>query len=135
MVWMSVLDLICDQFQLTIPPRTDTIAIFMENWAATYPRHSALYYIPHHMMWVIWKARNHAIFEGKKKTFLDIFQQIMFSTQLNYSHPVIQACYKKVKQIGPPPRLTFPCVFFYGASTSSGMGVGYSLYLNESHHL
>ena len=135
MVWKSVLDLICDQFQLTIPPRVDTISIFMDNWVATYPRHSVLYYIPHHMMWEIWKAQNHPIFEGKNKIVLGIFQQIMFSTQLNSSQPVIKACHKKVRQIGLPPSLTFPCGFFDGASTSSAMGVGYSSFLNESHHL
>ena len=74
MVWKSVLDLICDQFQLTTPPCADTIAVFMDYWDATYPRHFVLYYIPHHMMWAIWKAQNHAIFYGKKKTVLGIFQ-------------------------------------------------------------
>ena len=84
------------------------------------------------MMWVIWKARNLAIFEGKRKTVLSIFHQIMYSAQL-YSSQSIK--FKKVRKIGLPPSLTYPCGFFDGASTIKVVDVGYSLFINESHHL
>ena len=108
----------------------------MNYWASTYPRHFALFYIPHHMMWAIWKAQDHAIFYGKKMTVLGIFQQILYAAQMIPSRPIIKD--KKIKnarQIGPRPCMTFPCGFFDGASTSSAAGIGYSLFINETHHL
>ena len=36
--------------------------------------------------------------------------------------------------IGHPPCMIYPCGFFDGASTTNIVGVGYSVYLNESHY-
>ena len=83
------------------------------------------------MMWIIWKARNLAIFEGKKRNVLSIVQQITYSIQ-TYSSQPIKA--KKFRKIGNPPCMYFPCGFFDGASNSKAAGVGYNLYLNESHN-
>ena len=82
-------------------------------------------------MWIIWKARNQAIFEGKKRNIYSIIQQITYSVQ-TYSSQFVKA--KKCREIGNPPYLFFPCGFFDGASNNMAVGVGYSLYLNESHH-
>ena len=52
------------------------------------------------------------------------------------SRPVIKDRKRKIaRQIGPKPRLIYPCGYFDGASTSSAAGIGYSLFINETHHL
>ena len=136
MVWKNVLGLICDQFQLTIPRGADSITVFMEYWASTYPRYSALFYIPHHTIWAIWKAHNRVVFYGKKATVLCVFHHILNAAQLIPSWPVIKDRKIKIaRQIGPGPSMTFPCGYFDGASTPSVAGSGYSLFLNENHHL
>ena len=73
LIWKSILDLLCDQLQFYIPPEVDTIEEFMDHWASIFPRSSALFYLPHHTIWAIWKARDMVIFEGKKATVLGIY--------------------------------------------------------------
>ena len=52
------------------------------------------------------------------------------------SRPVMMDRKLKIsRQTGTRPRMIFPCGFFYGASTSSAVGIGYSLFFNENHHL
>ena len=36
------------------------------------------------MMWIIWKARNLAVFEGKKRNIYGIIQQIILTVQAPY---------------------------------------------------
>ena len=61
-VWKNVLYLICEQFHLTPPPRTDSLVLFIEDWTANFSRHSTLCTIPFHIMRAIWKAQNLYIF-------------------------------------------------------------------------
>ena len=81
-------------------------------------------------MWAIWKARDLSIFEGKKQTVLSIVHQITNYVKL-YSSQTVKV--KKVRKIGHPPCMIYPCGFFDGSSATNVAGVGYSLYLNESH--
>ena len=81
-------------------------------------------------MWAIWKARNLYIFKGKKLSVLSILHQISYSMQL-YCPPTVKV--KKIREIGPFPSMVYPCGFFDGASANNVGGVGYFLYLNESH--
>ena len=87
-VWKTVLGHICDQFQLPCPPLVDSPSSFVRNWADNYLKNPTLRSIPFHMMWIIWKARNLAIFEGKKRNVLSIVHQITYSVQTYSSQPV-----------------------------------------------
>ena len=61
-IWKNVLDHICDQFHLPCTPLMDSLSSSIRNWAGNFPRNSSLRHIPFHMMWIIWKAQNLAIF-------------------------------------------------------------------------
>ena len=50
-----------------------------------------------------------------------------------YCPPVNKA--KKPRALGPGPVLVYPCGFFDGASAKNVGGVGYCVFLNESHSL
>ena len=78
----------------------------------------------------IYTARNQVIFEGKKRNIYSMVQQITYFVQ-TYSSQSVKAI--KCRAIGNPPCLYFPCGFFDGASNCKVTGVGYCLYLNESH--
>jgi len=81
-------------------------------------------------MWAIWKARNNNIFEGKKMPVLSLLHQIVYSSQM-YCPPAMKA--KKSRALVSGPVLVYPCGFFDGASISNIGGVGFCLFLNESH--
>ena len=81
-------------------------------------------------MWIIWKARNSSIFEGKKPTVLNIIFQI--DKLLLLYHPPCKKT-KKPRVIGSCPSLVFPCGFFDGASTNGSGGAGICIYLNMTH--
>ena len=83
------------------------------------------------MLWNIWKARNLAIFEGKKRSVLCIVQLITLQVQ-TYSYRPVKV--KRHRQIGTPPCLYFPCGFFDGAFVKKIANVGFSIHLNETHH-
>ena len=123
-VWKNVFSHICDQFQLTPPSQSDTLDMFIDNWTDTQST------IPFHTMWAIQKARNLYIFEGKKLSALSILHQISYSLQL-YCSLAIKV--KNIRVIGPFPSMVYPYGFFDGAFANKVGGVGYCLYLNESH--
>ena len=81
-------------------------------------------------MWAIWKARNIFIFEGKKLCVLSLIHQIAYSSQM-YQPPSIKA--KNPRAFGSGHVLVYPCGFFDGAYASNIGGVGFCLFLNESH--
>ena len=130
-IWNTVLDTICEQFQIPCPSRVDLPSTFTRNWVGIYKKHSSFWFVPFHMLWNIWKARNLAIFEGKKRSVLYIVQLITLQVQ-TYSYRSVKV--KRYRQIGAPPCLVFPCGFFDGASVKKTVGVGYSIHLNETHH-
>ena len=113
----------------------------MDSWASTHTDGSVFRYIPHHIYWAIWKSRNRAIFDEKKVTVLGIYHQILYaaqlpSTQLSSPGSVMKERKKKRKRkTGPVPCMFFPCGFFDGASTSTDAGAGFSVFINENHHL
>ena len=66
-VWKTVTDHICDQYHLPAIPSKESLATVLRTWTGILPRSSPLCLLPFHMMWIIWKARNQAIFKGKKE--------------------------------------------------------------------
>ena len=130
-IWKTVLDTICEQFQIPCPSRVDLPSTFIRNWIDIYKKHTSLWSVPFHMLWNIWKARNLTIFEGKKRNVLCIVQLITHQVQ-TYSYQPVKV--KRHRQIGDPPCLYFPCGFFDGASVKKTVGVSYNIHLNETHH-
>ena len=88
LIWKCILGLIIDQLQLNIPPEAASISDFFEVWASTYQRSSVIFFIPHHAIWAIWKARNRVVFDGKKVTILSVFHQILNAAHITPSRPV-----------------------------------------------
>lgn len=69
-VWRTVAVHVCDLLNLcTISPAA-SIEVMINNWIKNLPRNSPLLFLPLHMMWIIWKARNRVIFDGGKKVCL-----------------------------------------------------------------
>ena len=61
---------------------------------------------------------------------ISLIQQIAYSSQM-YCPRVIKA--KKSRALGPGPVLVYPHDFYDGASAKNVGGVGFYLFLNESH--
>ena len=59
-----------------------------------------------------------------------MIQQVVYLLQM-YCPPAKKG--KKSRALGPGPELAYPCGCFDGASTKFFGGVGFCLYLNESH--
>ena len=57
MFWKYLQALLCDQFQYYIPPEYDSIEKLMDYWVNTIPRSSPHFFLPHHTIWAIWKAK------------------------------------------------------------------------------
>ena len=81
-------------------------------------------------MWVVWKARNSSIFEGRYVPVTSIPYQISYFSQ-TYCPAVIKR--KKARAMGQGPVIVYPCGFFDGASVKGVGGVGYCLILSKSH--
>ena len=89
--------------------------------------------LPFHMMWIIWKVHNQEIFEGKQRNIFSIVQQIITSVQVLPPLTITEKTRSRI--LGKPPCKVFPCGFINGASNCMTAGVGFCLYLNDSHYL
>ena len=85
------------------------------------------------MMWMVWKARNLAVFEGKKRNIHGIIQQILSYVQAPLHGTVPKK--DRSKLIGKPPVMPFPCGYFDGASNNMIAGAGFCIFLNDTHYL
>ena len=81
-VWKYVAVQICEQYNLPAFPPSDSLWSMIRFWIGNFPRSSHFYLLPFHMMWIIWKARNQAIFKGGKRNIFSIVQQITSSAQV-----------------------------------------------------
>ena len=119
-----------DLYHFLPPQLFDNLSSFLGIWIVSFSKHSVCCYLPFFSIWVVWKERNQAIFEGKKPSLMSMIQQIVYFSQL-YKHAGIKE--KKPRAIGAGPVLVFPYGFFDGAATNNSGGVKFCLYLNESH--
>ena len=134
--WKRLQELLCEQFHISLPTVYDSFTIFLAFWINSHARSSPIFFLPHHTIWALWKARNRALFDGQKPTVSGIFYQIINSAYLLLSRPPSsKQTGKKERRIGHTPNMVYPCGFFDGASTSSAAGIGFCLYLNNHHHL
>ena len=85
------------------------------------------------MMWIIWKVRNLDIFEGKRRNIFSIVQQIITTVQALHSWTVTEKI--RSRKLGKPPCNVYPCSFIDGASNCMIAGVGYCIFLNDSHYM
>ena len=81
-IWKNVLNLLCDQFHITPIVHNHNLRHFLVSWTDRFLEHSVGCYLPFFIMWIIWKARNLCIFEGRKVSILSIIQQTGYLTQL-----------------------------------------------------
>ena len=119
-----------EQHHLSHSFQYDGLSTFLDMRTVTYSKQSGYCYLPFHAMWAVWKAMNLCIFERKKVPVISILHQIAYSSQL-FCPPVTKA--KNTRPKGPGLVLVYPCGFFDGASAKNYGGVGFCLYLNESH--
>ena len=75
-VWKIVFEFLSKQYHLQPLYKSDNLSSFLGTWIERYSRHSECCYLPFFAIWVIWKARNLGIFEGKKPSTLGILHQI-----------------------------------------------------------
>ena len=71
-IWKNVLNILCDQFHITPIIQNDNLKDFLVSWTDRFLEHSVGCYLPLFIVWIIWKARNLCIFEGKKISILSI---------------------------------------------------------------
>ena len=126
-------DFISDFFNIPACFLGTPTADILKDWVGKTPKSSPLFLLPFNMMWIVWKARNLAVFEGKKRNIHGIIQQILSTVQV----PFLGAVYKKgrSRHIGNPPVKFFPCGFIDGASNNMIAGAGLCIFLNDSHFL
>ena len=106
------------------------LSSFLDRWTDCFSKNSAYYYLPFLAMWVVWKARNSSIFEGKIITVTSIIHHITYFSQL-YCPSVIKV--KKSRSMGQGPVLKYPYGFFDGASAKNVGGVGFCIILSKTH--
>ena len=73
-IWKKVLHILCDQHHITPLVQSDNLWDFLDSWTDRFSEHTVGCYLPFFIMWIIWKARNICIFEGKKVSILSIIQ-------------------------------------------------------------
>lgn len=119
-----------DVYHFLPPQHSDKLSTFLSTWISRFPKHSLCCYLPFFTIWVVWKERNNAIFEGNNPSLMSITQQVMYLSQL-YKPAVAKV--EKPRAIGLEPVLVPPYGFFDGAATEGIGGVGFCLYLKVSH--
>ena len=106
-----------------------TVRSFLEQWFNSFSTDSTFIYLPLFLFWNIWKLRNGCIFENKQPTVYAIFLQ---TEALMHLYPVPKKK-KKLRSIGMPPQIIYPCGFFDGATAGNIGGSGFVIYLSGSH--
>ena len=80
-VWKTMAVFICDFFNIPDCFTGASSADIIKDWVGKFPKSSPLFLLPYNMMWTVWKARNLAVFEGKKRNIHGIIQQILPTVQ------------------------------------------------------
>lgn len=132
-VWRTVAVHVCDLLNLcTISPAA-SIEVMINNWIKNLPRNSPLLFLPLHMMWIIWKARNESYLMEEKRSVYFLIQQVISTVR------GLSPCAVKKKRseriIGRASVMYYPCGFMDGASKCMRAGAGYCIFINETHRL
>ena len=124
---------VCDLLNLTAFVPSVSIGEMIIVWNENLPKNSHLHILPFHMMWIFWKARNRAIFEGEKRNIYSLIQQII-NTVKALPSPIVSRKVRR-RNLGRAPCMVFPCGYMDGASRCMIAGVGFCIFLNETHYL
>ena len=103
----------------------------MENLTNWVSKGGSLQYLPLFLIWNIWKARNHKLFEDLSPIMAGLLHII--HDEVNYFKPPLKPM-NKFRNIGKPPASKFPMVFFDGAMKKHIGGAGICIWLNDRHH-
>ena len=120
-------------YNLSVSFSGTSIEVIFKDWHDKIPRSSPHFLLLYNMMWIIWKARNLAVFEGKKRNIYGIIQQIFLTVQAPLTGTVTKNLRRRL--IGTPPEKLFLCGFIDGASKNMIAGDGFCIFLNDSHFL
>ena len=80
-VWRTVVVHVCDLLNLNVFSPSVSLGEMISNWITNLPRYLYLQSLPLHMMWIFWKVRNRAIFEGEKRIVYSLIQQVISSVR------------------------------------------------------
>ena len=108
-----------------------TVCSYLEHWFQLHPLDYTKLYLPLFVFWSIWKHINGCIFEGNLPSVYAVFIQI---DSLFHLFPVPKKRVK-LRNIGLPPPITYPCGYFDGAAAGNIGGVGFVLHLSSSHSI
>ena len=109
----------------------DSVRLYLEHWFQSHPLEDTKIYLPLFVFWSIWKHRNGCIFEGNLPSVYVVFIQI---DSLYHLFPMPKKRVK-LRNIGLPPPITYPCGYFDGAVAGNIGGAGFVLHLSISHCL
>ena len=105
---------------------------FQENLTCWLSRKGYLLYMHFFIIWNIWKARNSLCFEDQEPT-LNRLLYFIYDDFLTFKPPLIHK--HRIRNIGNPPTLVYPSIFFDGAAAKDLGGAGFGIWLNEFHLL
>ena len=132
-IWNLVAAQVCDHFKLHSFNNQVSLEDMLLDWMGKMTKNSALFLLPFHMMWIIWRTRNLIIFEEKRRSIYSIICHIISAVQTLNLMPTRRI--KHIRKVGQPPPLIYPCGFIDGASKCQVAGVGYCIYINDGHHM
>ena len=132
-VWKLVAGSIMDYFNIKACLSDNSFVDLIIGWNDTIPQSSPLYTLLFKAIWMIWKARNQQIFEGKHRDILSIIHHILRSAISSMKGTVSKR--KCCRIIGPPPGKLFPCGFMDGASQEGFAGAGIVIFISDTHFL
>ena len=124
---------VCDILNLTAFSPSASIGEMIRIWNEIMPKNLPFLTLPFHMMWIFWKAHNRALFEGGKRNSYSLIKQIISTVKALPSSIASRKVRRRL--LGRAPYLIFPYGFMDGASRCMTVGVGFCIFLNETHHL
>ena len=125
---MCILAHFAAKFGISLP-FYNSVPSFLIHWLSSSARSAPFRYLPLFIFWGIWLLRNNCLFENRKPAFSALISRIEGFLN-SYPAPIK---IHKIRDIGPKPRMAFPCGFFDGAAAEKIGGSGFVIYLNDAH--
>ena len=126
-VWKSAAEFFVDYFHINVSISGISVADIVYGWVDKIPKSSSIFLLLFNLLWMVWKAHNSAVFEGKYRNIQSIIQQTLLSVHSPVHGAVTKKC--RSRNIGSTPIKIFPCGFFDGASINRIAGAGLCIFL------